>query len=134
MKQFIAFLFLVFLLAPVQAAHVVDHECQIADEDEFFATVNAKNATVMLASEEALEIIIGIINKDRSERGVFLIEADKLMIGIFEDSGSVYVGTVAFKNRCVVPGTVAVVPASQWVAFTVANGINPDDFHEVNDG
>lgn len=134
MRQVLSLLFLLIASSAVQAGHVADHECQIADEEEFFSTVEAKNATVMIASEEALQIIIGIINKDRSSRGVFLVEADKLMIGIFEQENTLYVGVVAFKDRCVVPGTVAVVPASQWVAFTVGNGIEVDDFHELNGG
>lgn len=134
MRQVLSLLFLLIASSAVQAGHVADHECQIADEEEFFSTVEAKNATVMIASEEALQIIIGVINKSRVDRELFLIEADKLMIGIFEQEGAVYVGTVAFKDRCVVPGTVAIVPASQWIAFTVSHGIKPDDFHELNGG
>lgn len=134
MRQVLSLLFLLIASSAVQAGHVADHECQIADEEEFFSTVEAKNATVMIASEEALQIIIGVINKSRVDRELFLIEADKLMIGIFEQEGTVYVGTVAFKDRCVVPGTVAIVPASQWIAFTISHGIKPDDFHELNGG
>lgn len=134
MKIMLAALFLLSAVLPVQAGHSADHVCQIATEQQFYDTVSAKNATIMVANNKARDMIMEKVNKNRKANGLFLIEVEKFVIGIFEEGSNVYVGTVGFTEKCVVPGTVAVVPASQWVSFTVSIGVNSDDFSRMVDG
>ena len=134
MKIMLAALFLLSAVLPVQAGHSADHVCQISTEQEFYDTVSVRSATMMVATAKARDMIMDRVNESRKANGLFLIEVDKFVIGIFEEGQNVYVGTVGFKDKCVVPGTVAVVPASQWVSFTVSIGVSSDDFSRMIDG
>lgn len=117
-----------------RSAHTGDHSCQLATEGDFYATVAPRKPIIMVASESAERKIVEAFNKTRREQGIFQLEVDTFVIGIFQEGGQIYVGTVAFKDRCVVPGTVNVTEASKWVAFTTALGIHPKDFSEMKDG
>lgn len=135
MKYLLAVVLLLSAVLPVKAGHQLDHICQIATETEFYDTVAAKkNAKIMLANDKARAAIIDKVNEDRKANNLFLIEVDKLAIGLFAESGMMFVGVVGFKDSCVVPGTVAVVPAPDWVRFIVSLGVSADDFSEMRNG
>ena len=135
MKQLIAALFLLSAVPAVQAAHDQGHVCQIGTEQDFYQGVAAaKKATLMVASNAARDAIMAKVNDDRLKNNLFLVEVEKLVIGIFSENGQMYVGVVGFKDRCVVPGTIAVVSAQDWVSFTVSIGVSADDFSKVVDG
>lgn len=134
----LAFVALVVVMAihtvTAHSAHTGDHSCQIATEGDFYATVAPRKPIIMVANEAAERKIVDAFNKTRREQGVFQLEIDTFVIGIFQEAGQLYIGTVAFKDRCVVPGTVTVVEAPKWVAFTTSLGIQPKDFSEMKDG
>lgn len=135
MKYLLAFVLLLIAVLPVKAGHQPDHICQIGTEEEFYATVvSVKKATVMIANDKARDTIMAKVNDDRAKNNLYLIEADKLVIGLFEEDGMLFVGIVGFKDRCAVPGTVAVVTAQNWVSFIVSIGVSSDDFAKVVDG
>lgn len=116
------------------AAHAPDHHCSIASDDDFYATIAAKNAKLMIANDTARNIIIDAVNADRKAKGMFLIEADTFVVGLFSEGGMMRVGLVAFKDHCVVPGTVAVMDAQKWVGYMLAVGISTYDFTEFRNG
>lgn len=120
--------------AAAEAGHENTHICQIASEADFYASVAHRKPKVFLANDKARNTILDAVNADRKAKGMFLIEADTFVIGHFIDSGMTYVGLVAFKDRCVVPGTVAVMDARQWVSFMLVVGVTANDFTEMRDG
>jgi hypothetical protein len=135
MKYLLAAVLILSAVLPVRAGHQPDHICQIATESEFYKTVaSKKNAKIMLANDRARAAVIAKVNEDRKANNLFAVEVDKLAIGLFAESGMMFVGIVGFKDRCVVPGTVAVVPASDWVNFIVSLGVDADDFAEMRNG
>lgn len=135
MKYLLAVVLFLSAVLPVKAGHQPDHICQIATETEFYDTVAVKkNAKIMLANDRARATVIAKVNDDRKANSLHLVEVDKLAIGLFSESGMMFVGIVGFKDQCVVPGTVAVVPAADWVRFIVSLGVTADDFAEMRNG
>jgi hypothetical protein len=53
------------------------------------------------------------------------------MIGVFEYQGAVYVGTVMFKDHCVVRDTVKVFTLAQWVEALTQYGLSIEDFVQL---
>lgn len=105
--------------------------CAVTESD-FMASAARVKAEVRVASPAARNKIISAINKARAGAKLWPFEADKLVIGIIMDNGTLLVGVAMFQDRCVVPGSVKVVPADQWVSFTLGLGISMDDFQKEN--
>jgi hypothetical protein len=110
--------------APVPAA------CAIT-EDQFLASARNMNAKIRVAEDHARVAIINNINDARLKANMWALEADNLMIGIIQDKGQLLVGIVMYKDHCVVPGTVKVFPAQDFVAFLVELGLSMDDFTPI---
>jgi hypothetical protein len=100
-------------------------------EDQFLGSAKNMNAKIMVASDAARAAIIDKINEARTKAGMWELEADSLMIGIIQDKGQILVGIVMYKNHCVVPGTVKVFPAQDFVGFLVELGLSMDDFKPI---
>ena len=60
------------------------------------------------------------------------LEADTFAIGLIMDKGKLLIGIVMFKDHCVVPGTVKVFEAQEFIAYIVQLGLSMDDFVETN--
>lgn len=130
MKSIIKTALLTFCL--VFIAPVLAHAgptCSTKSEDDFIAgAVKNNNAQVLKANEKALTTIITAINDARLKVGQTAFDVDTLMIGVFSYEGARYVGTVMFKNHCVVDGTVKVFKADEFMAFMNQMGLSADDF------
>lgn len=137
-QSFLTLTFLFTASLPSNAGESVKEDLQIAQstvcavsEDNFYASVKNLNATIYVASDRARQLILDKINIARASSGLWLLEADKVAVGIFADKGQQYAGIVMFKDDCVVPGTVKVFPLSQWVGFLTELGLSKEDFtHE----
>lgn len=99
-----------------------------ATQQDFMASAANVNAKVYTASDKARDVIVGKINEARRSAHLWDFEVDKLSIGIFTKDGVMYIGTVMFKDGCVVPGSVKVFPADLYIAFLIENGLSMDDF------
>ena len=122
-------------LALIFIAPVLAHagaKCTTATDDVFIGEAVSKNNTkIYKASDKARDIIVGAINDARASAGQEPFLVDTLMIGVFEYKGAVYVGTVMFKDHCVVRDTVKVFPVNEWGAAMAQFGLTPADFIEV---
>lgn len=106
--------------------------CTTASEDAFIAdAVTKNNAKVYKATDKARDTIVGAINEARAgvHQKPFIV--DTLMIGVFEYKGAMYVGTVMFKDHCVVRDTVKVFRVEEWAAAMSQFGLTPADFIEL---
>jgi hypothetical protein len=121
---------LALLSAPAAAQTIVPQTTScITTEDEFMASaVNVNKAEVRVATDHARVTVLEEINRHRVAAQLWAFEADKLSVGIIQHEGRLYVGVVMFKAGCVVPGSVKVIPAENWVAFIVGLGLSMDDF------
>ena len=116
--------------APAAGQTVVlqDTRC-ITTEDEFIASaVRVNKAKVRVATDRAREVVLAEINRHRVAAKLWAFEADKLSVGLMQHEGRLYVGVVMFMDGCVVPGSVKVIPAENWIAFIVGLGLSMDDF------
>lgn len=122
----------ILLAAPAPAAGqtvVLQGTRCITTEDEFLASaVRVNKAKVRVATDRAREVVLAEINRHRVAAKLWAFEADKLSIGVIQHEGRLYVGVVMFMDGCVVPGSVKVIPAENWVAFIVGLGLSMDDF------
>lgn len=110
--------------APLPAA------CATSDA-QFLASVKNMNAKMRVANSKAHLSIMHKINEARAQGGIWALEADVFMIGLIVDKGKLLVGIVMFKDHCVVPGTVQVFTAEDFVAFITELGLSMDDFIET---
>lgn len=121
------------LMLAVAPAHSTEPPAACAvTEEEFLASAARVKADVMVAAPAARDTIIATINEARAKANLWPFEADKLVIGVIMDEGQLLVGVAMFKDRCVVPGSVKVVAADQWVSFVLGLGISMDDFRKEN--
>lgn len=123
---------LLLVLGLVFVAPVLAHAgpaCSTKSEDDFIAgAIKNNNAQVLKANDKARIAILTAINDARLKVGQTAFDVDSLMIGVFSYEGNQYVGTVMFKNHCVVVGTVKVFRADEFMAFLNQMGLTPDDF------
>jgi len=101
-------------------------------EARFLASARNMNAKMRVATDHAREVLMGRINEARAKAGMWLLEADTFMIGLIQDKGKLLVGIVMFKDHCVVPGTVKVFDAQEFISFIVQAGLSIDDFVETS--
>lgn len=122
-------------LALIFIAPVLAHAgavCTTATDDAFIGDAVAKNnAKVFKANDKARTALLGAINTARANAGQEPFLIDTLMIGVFEYKGAVYVGTVMFKDHCVVRDTVKVFPVQEWIAAMEQFGLGPADFVQL---
>lgn len=112
---------------PVNAAGV----CVIASEADFMDQISDLNPHMLQAPKDVLATFLTKVNEARAKNGLFPFEAEKLIIGLFEDGGANYVGTVMIDNvGCVVIGSVAVFTVEEWAGFMVELGLSTDMFVE----
>jgi hypothetical protein len=111
-----------------QANHaLVPASCAVA-ESQFFVSVKNLNAKMYVANDAARDAIISKINEARLAAQQWAFEADTFMVGVFQDKGRTLIGTVMFKDHCVVPGTVKVFEAEAFIAFLTELGLGINDF------
>lgn len=123
-----------FLAAPgIARAQEVHPACAVTEADFLDRAVKVNGATILVASEKARETILTEINTHRKKAGLWLLEADRISIGLIKNNGALYVGIAMFKDGCVVPGSVHIVAASDWVAFATGIGLSMDDFAKQSD-
>lgn len=124
---FAAVLALAFFAAPVLAN---DKVCVLGDEAEFRADVARLKPKMFRASEKAVAAILNAINLNRAKSGTYPMEADKILIGVIPPDGSneTMVGIAMFKDGCVVPGSVHLLPVAAWAEFLTLAGLSPADF------
>lgn len=101
--------------------------CAVKDSD-FLASAKNMNAKIRQANDKARIAIMDKINTARAQAGMWALEADIFMIGILQDKGKLLVGVVMFKEHCVVPGTVKVFAAEEFIVFITELGLSMDDF------
>lgn len=115
---------------PVNAAG----QCIIATESEFMEQIANVEPVLFIASNEALVKFLEYVNGVRAVNNLFPFEAEKLIIGLFEDNGEIQVGTVMIDSYgCVVIGSIVVMTAVEWAEFIVPIGISSDDFTSYRD-
>jgi hypothetical protein len=126
----VAVLAILFLAAPgvARAQDTPTGVCATSEDQFTEAAVRVNKARILVASDAARDTILAKINEARKTAGLWLLEADKVSIGIISHEGRMYVGIAMFKDRCVVPGTVKLFPAEQWIAFVTEIGLSMDDF------
>jgi hypothetical protein len=106
--------------------------CTTASEDAFLGDAVAKNnAKVFKANEKAMTVLVGAINQARADAGQEPFLVDTLMIGVFSYQGAMYVGTVMFKDHCVVRDTVKVFTLAQWVEALTQYNLSIEDFVQL---
>jgi hypothetical protein len=122
-----------FLFVPFsQANHApVPMVCKTTEAD-FLLSAKNMNAKQRTANAKAKEALLKAINAERTKAGQWAFEADDFMIGVLTHNGQLLIGTVMFKDHCVVPGTVHVFRADEWVGFIMGLGLSMDDFVETN--
>jgi hypothetical protein len=122
-----------FLFVPVSHANhaPVPMVCKTTEAD-FLLSAKNMNAKQRVATPKAKEALLTAINAERSKAGQWAFEADNFMIGVIVHKGKLLIGTVMFKDHCVVPGTVHVFNADEFVAFIVGLGLSMDDFVATN--
>lgn len=125
-----AFAVLALLLAAPASAQEAPAEtiCVTTEEDFIASAVRVNNAKVLVANDKAREAILAKINGARLSAKLWAFDADKLAIGVISHDNQLLVGIVMFKDACVVPGTVQIVTAQDWIAFILELGISMDDF------
>lgn len=131
----IAFALLLAASLPVQAEtptglkeNVSEKICGTTEEEFLISAVNSSKAKVHVANEKAMKLILDNINKARTENKLWAFEADKLRIGIIQQNNQVFIGIAMFKDKCVVPGSVKVVPALVFIEYITELGLSMDDF------
>jgi hypothetical protein len=126
-----AFVALFSFVLPSQANHsLVPATCQTT-ESEFMASAKNLNAAPRVANGKAKVAIVEAINAERAKKGLWLFEVDDLMVGLIQREGKLLVGIVMFKDHCVVPGSVIVATAMEFISFITGLGLSMDDFVAV---
>tara|TARA_R110000868_G_scaffold154114_1_gene380157 strand:+ start:176 stop:583 length:408 start_codon:yes stop_codon:yes gene_type:complete len=129
LKVILLSLALIFIAPVLARAGAV---CTTASEEAFIGDAVAKNnAKVYKATDKARDIILGAINAARISAGQEPFLVDTVMIGVFEYNAAVYVGTVMFKDHCVVRDTVKVFPNNEWAAAMAQFGLTTADFVQL---
>jgi hypothetical protein len=123
--RLVAFAVLAILLASPASAQSI---CATTEEDFIASAVRVNQAKVLVANDKAREVILAKINNARLSAKLWAFEADKLSIGVISHDNQLLVGIVMFKDACVVPGTVKIVAAHDWIAFLLELGLSMDDF------
>jgi hypothetical protein len=126
-----AFMALFLFVPSSQANHApVPMVCKTTEKD-FLLSAKNMNAKQRVATPKAKEALLKAINAERTKAGQWAFEADDFMIGVLTHKGKLLIGTVMFKDHCVVPGTVHVFNADEWVGFIMGLGLSMDDFVET---
>jgi hypothetical protein len=125
-----AFMALFLFVPSSQASHAPVPMACATTEADFLDSAKRQNYAVRVANAKAKEALLTAINAERAKHGQWAFEADDFMIGVIKHQGRLLVGTAMFKDHCVVPGTVHVFNASEFVAFITGLGLSMDDFAE----
>lgn len=136
MRSFVIGAFMaLFSFVPVSHAdHAQVPAACVTSEAEFLASSKNLNAKIRVASDHARKVFIDYVNEARTKSGLWAFEADDLLIGLIQKDGQMLVGTVMFKDHCVVPGSVHVFAATDFIGFIVGLGLSMDDFVEMAHG
>jgi hypothetical protein len=128
-----AALSLLVFLSPVKAQEQPPTPgiCGTTAEDFINSAVTKNNAKIRVANAKAHGIIMEAINTERAKAKLWAYEADKLVIGLIQHQGKLYVGIAMFKDGCVVPGTVKMATAMEFISFITSYGLSMDDFEEM---
>jgi hypothetical protein len=107
-------------------------ECQTETQREFLIGVNVRvHPIVTKASPKALAAVLKARNKIREASKLWPLEADTMLIGVYrmKDAGLGYaVGTVLFKDDCMVPGSPTQESQTEFLQAITTMGLTMDDF------
>lgn len=84
-------------------AFAADKVCAVASKEEFLKNVKPVTKKSVTVPSEMLTTFLSNVNEHRKQRGIFLLEADEMMVGQLTTGK---IGVVLLKNGCVIPGTV----------------------------
>lgn len=112
-------------------AHADQAACLITQNDFLDKAINETKAEIYVASDKARDVIIGAINDARANAGNEPFLVDTLMVGVFSKGNEVFIGTVMFKDGCVVVGSVHAFYPNDWEAFLAQVGLSIKDFSKL---
>jgi len=95
-------------------------KCAAETEQDFMARVEKLNAKILIAKPDTRDKIMEMVNGPRIKKKLFLYEADKIAIGLFNLKGVSMVGIAWFKDGCYVPGTAEVMPSKVFAQIMEA--------------
>lgn len=121
---------LAILAALSSPAYSWDKECQTATEHEFLVSVIKNQPTVYVASDKMLAETLKADNASRALLKKWDLQADRMLIGIFKyvDKPGNAVGTMMFKNDCMVPGSETVETEEEFRYRVYHMGLTKEDF------
>ncbi len=90
------------VIAP-SIARAADKECVIATKEEFFMKAQTMIEKSSVVHPDKLKVFIGNVNAGRAKNKLVPLEADMMLVAKLRNGA---IGTVMFKNNCVVPGTI----------------------------
>lgn len=95
-------------------ALAADGQCAVISQEEFFAQVRRKILKLHTIEPKKMQNYLNNKNAARLAVGQFALEADIMVVA--ELPGG-WLGTIMFKDGCVVPGTDEVLPIAQMREF-----------------
>ena len=110
---------LMFLTPMSKLSLAAEPVCAIGNETEFREEIKTLKAEFLIAKPVALEKALALVNKNRANSGKHLIQADRLILGVFVNpsKNALMVGYAFFKDGCLVPGAVGAMPAVIFADF-----------------
>lgn len=121
----LALIFVAPVLAHAQTA------CLVTKQAFLDKVISDTKAEIYVASDKARDVIMGAINDARANAGNEPFLVDTLMVGVFSKGNDVLVGTVMFKDGCVVTGSVHVFYLNDWDDFLNQVGLSIKDFSKL---
>lgn len=122
MKKFLAGIFITLSLM-VTPAFAGGH-CIAQSYDDFMAYTSRENYKVFHLSNEDVEKWKKTVNEYRAAKKLFPLDFDAYAFSVIKRGSERLVGIVAFKDKCVVPGTVMVVKIEDFVKAMTDAGID----------
>jgi len=118
-----AVLALIFLAIPAQAA-----KCDLTVGNFLFKATSSQ-ATVFVASDRALPIILAKLTEVGKSKGLPPVNGDKVYLAFTKsEAGTSKAGLFVFNDGCLVKDAVIILPAPVMMRAMVTLGLDADDF------
>lgn len=103
-------------------------QCASFTEDEFRTANSYLNPVLLSAYGEPLSRLLDVLNKPRVAAGLWSLEADHVLVGIWQKNDKLWVSFALFKDSCLVPGSSQSKTVYEWLKIAEDAGITFDDF------
>jgi len=118
---------LAVLFTPSFSLAADESQCPSGGYSDLVANVKERNADMQKLSDEKFKILLAKL-EERSGRK---IDANGFLISHIEDGPIAKVGVALMKDQCIVPGSMFVFEAAEYVQFLNDMGLSWSDFEMV---